>query len=251
MQRFYLPRFEKQLTGSPLASTNCGAASGAMLVDQATLGLKDPSPEMFRRQTGDMEGGLLIGGITTAMEYFGVPVTSYDWEDQLDWPALLSMLKAGRFAAVSGDYDALPLKYRGDKDFEGRHSVMYQAVTAKGVRVGDPLNDGRYAGIPKGWQIWPTEVARDYVLRFTQPLTGGIYAVVMQKRQVEVRTIANVRIHPARDAFILTTLREGKRLTYGGTEQGQAVAGNRTWFKVWVPSAEKVGYVHSSVVKRV
>lgn len=251
MQRYYLPRFEKQLTGSYLESTNCGAASGAMLVDQGTLGLKDPSPEMFRRQTGDMEGGLMIGAIQTAMEYFGVPVTAYDYTDDLAWPTLLSMLKAGRFAVVSGDYGALPVKYRGDKDFLGNHSVMFQAVTASGIRVGDPLNDGRRPGVPKGWQVWPQSVARDYVLRFTQPYPGGIYAVVMQKRQVEVRVIANIRLHPDRDAFILATLREGKRLTYGGTVKGQAILGNRTWFQVWVPSAEKVGFVHASTVKRV
>lgn len=251
MQRFYLPHFEKQLTGSYLASTNCGAASGAMLVDQATLGLKDPSPEMFRRQTGDMEGGLLIGGIQTAMEHFGVPVTAYDYTDDLEWPTLLSMLRAGRFAVVSGDYGALPVKYRGDKDFVGNHSVVYQAVTASGIRVGDPLNDGRRPGIPKGWQVWPIDVARDYVMRFSQPYAGGIYAVVMQKRQVEVRVVANVRLHPARNAFILATFNEGKRLTYGGTEMGEPFLGNRTWFRVWVPSAEKVGYVHASTVKRV
>ena len=251
MQRYYLPHFEKQLTGSYLASTNCGAASGAMLVDQATLGLKDPSPEMFRRQTGDMEGGLMLGAIQTAMEYFGVPVTTYDYTDDLRWEELLSMLKSGRFAVVSGDYDALPPKYRGDKDFLGNHSVMYQAVTASGIRVGDPLNDGRRPGIPKGWQVWPTSVARDYVMRFSQPFPGGVYAVVMQKRQVEVRVIANVRLHPDRNAFILATLKGGKRLTYGGTVKGQPINGNRTWFQVWVPGAEKVGYTHSSVVYRV
>ena len=248
--RFYLPHFEKQLTGSPLQSTNCGAASGAMLTDQATLGLKDPTPEHFRRLTGDMEGGLTISGITNAMERLGVPVESFDFTDALHWPGLLSMLKAGRFAVVSGDYDSLPQNLKGDKDFKGLHSVMYQAVQPDKVRVGDPLNDGRRPGIPKGWITWPIYEAEQYVERFANQFSGGIYAVVMRIQKVEARVKANVRLHPDRTAFVIATIAGRQRLTTGGTEQGEAIGGNKTWFRVWAPSASQVGYVHSSVVRR-
>ena len=59
-QKYYLAGFEKQGTGSALGWKNCGAASGAMLADQATLGLKNPSSDAFRKATNDFEGGLNI-----------------------------------------------------------------------------------------------------------------------------------------------------------------------------------------------
>lgn len=252
--RYYLPHFEKQLTGSTLDNTNCGAASGAMLADQATLGDIDPTPEQFRRQTGDLSGGLHVGNIATAFEEYGIPVTAYDSSDNLGWFVLRKMLSVGRFAVVAGDYDVLPVHLRGDKDFEGWHSVMFQAINATGtrIRVGDPLNDGRRPGIPLGWIEWPIELARDYVERFGNQTGGGIQCVVMDRREVEVRAGgADVYIHPDFSRARIGTYASGKRFAYGTVCRGDAVFGNRNWFSVWVPKARKVGYIHGSRVRRV
>lgn len=252
MTRYYLAEFEKQLTGSPLQSVNCGAASGAMLADQATLGLKDPSPDRFRRLTGDVEGGLMMGAILTAMEELGIPVTAYDNDDRLKWVDLKAMIAKGRFAVVAGDYDVIPLKYRGDKDYEGFHAVFYHAILGDEIRVGDPLNDGRRQGIPQGYIRWPLEVAATYVKRFDEQVTGGIHAVVMDIRKITPKTrVANVRSAPERGDNLLGRLQFGRSILYGGTEKGEPVNGNSTWFRVWYPRRGCVGFIHSSVMRRI
>lgn len=251
---YYLPHFEKQLTGSVLDNTNCGAASGAMLIDQATLGDTDPTPEQFRRQTGDLSGGLHVGNIATACEEFGIPVTAFDSSDDLGWFSLRRMLLAGRFAVVAGDYDVLPIGLRGDKDFEGWHSVFFQAINLSRtkIRVGDPLNDGRRPGIPDGWIEWPIDIARDYVERFGNQTGGGIQCVVMDRREVEVRAGgADVYLHPRFDATRIGTYQAKKRFAYGSVIKSEPRLGNRNWFSVWVPKSNKVGYIHGTRVRRV
>lgn len=253
MKPFYRPAFEKQATGSHLQWTNCAAASGAMLADQATLGITDPEPDRVRALTGDFVGGLTMGAVGTAMERLDIPVTVFDNDDHLRWPTLQRMLRRGRFAVVAGDYDVLPHSLRGDKDYEDYHAVFYWRQTSFQV-VGDPLNDGRAPGIHKGWIRWPIEVAYAYVRRFDQQTSGGIHAVVMdQPQRVKPRSQiagAEVRLHPKKDGFLLGVLRDPKLLITGGTVEGEEIRGSKRWFKVWFPPANKVGYIHTSVAYR-
>ena len=109
MGKFYKPSFEKQLTGSDLASFNCAAASGAMLTDRATLGIKDPSPDRFRRKTGDDKGGLYMGAVGNALEAFGVDAIVWDADDHLRWKRVKTMAQRGQSLVIAGDYEEIPL----------------------------------------------------------------------------------------------------------------------------------------------
>lgn len=253
MQRFYRPDFEKQATGSALQWFNCAAASGAMLADQATLGIVDPEPDRVRALTGDFTGGLTMGALGTAMERLGVPVTVYDNDDRLTWPEAAGFLRRGHFMVVAGDYDALPVALRGDKDYLGPHGVLYQQMGLRAIVVGDPLNDGRAPGIHRGFIKWPIDVARRYVGRFDAQTVGGIHAVVMRPEWVKPRSQvmeAAVRAHHRSDAFLLGALPYGRRLVTGGAVDGEEIRGSKRWFRVWWPADGRLGYVHSSVVYR-
>lgn len=257
-QAFYLAAFEKQLTGSALAGSNCGAASGAMLTDQATLRLRNPEPDSFRRATGDYSGGLFIATIGRTMELeYNVPVTVYDASDGLTWTQLTAFLKQGRFAVVNGDYDQVPYSLRGDKDFTGLHSVVYHHFNTDRSRllVGDPLNDGRRPGIPKGWVWWPSDVARNYVQKYDREVPGdGLHACVMDLRRLRARPVTpytNIRLSAEKDAPIIGKFGGSQTVVWGGTVKGEAIANNTLWYRVWCPTAAKIGYCHSSVVSRV
>lgn len=252
---FYRAGFEKQLTGSHLGGSNCAAASGAMLVDQSTLRLKNPTPDAFRRATGDFSGGLMASQVgSTCERKYGVPVHVFDYDDNLDWPTLKRFLSNGRFAVISGDYEVLPRSMRGDKDFTGDHSVFYHRITSRGVIVGDPLADGRRPGIPKGYQLWPMDIARKYAMRFTQTKPGGIYAVVLDRKRLRARPVSpntKVRSVPKRGDNVIGSFGGTSTVVYGGTVQGESIGGNSTWFRIWWPKTNGFGYCHSSVVARV
>lgn len=254
-QAFYLTDFEKQLTGTVLASSNCGAASGAMLVGQGTLGALDPGADAFRRNTGDYTGGLFIGTIGNTCEVdYKVGVTVFDGMDGLTWAKLLAYLKAGRFAVVNGDYDQVPLALRGDKDFTGLHSVMYHQVNSAGtmVRVGDPLNDGRRPGIPKGWVWWPISVAKNYVEKYDREVPGtGLHAAVLDRKRLRARPVApatNIRSAPSMTSSIIGKFGGTQTVIWGVKVVGQKVGNSTIWYRVWCPTAARVGFCHSSVV---
>lgn len=251
---FYRARFEKQNTGSTLGWKNCAAASGAMLSDQATLGLKDPTPDQFRRMTGDFEGGLAIHQVGNVLDALGVNATIYNGSDGYTWDKMLADLKVGKFMVVNGNYSVLPANLRGDKDFEGNHSVFYHRVTATTVTVGDPLNDGRRPGIPNGYIEWPLSVARAYVEAFDKIAPGAsLHAAVMDRQRVRARTgvTANIRSASTRSSVIIGRISGTTTLVWGATVKGESIGGNEVWFRVWHPGTSKVGFVHSSVVVRV
>lgn len=250
--KFYKPTFEKQATGSELQWFNCGAASGAMLTDQATLGIKDPSVDRFRKKTGDTEEGLHMSAIGNALEAFGVDAVVFDNDDRLKYWQLVKRVRLGQHAVIAGDYEVLPQHLRGDKDYEGYHSVFLWRVFNKYAVIGDPLNDGRRPNIPEGWIRWPIEVLYDYVKRFDEQVSGGIHACFMRRSFVKPRSQvieAAIRAEPEKHAQLLGTLRYGKRLVTGGTIVGEQVAGQERWFKVWYPP-EGIGYIHTSTAYR-
>lgn len=255
MAKFYRAEFEKQGTGSTLAWKNCSAASGAMLADQASLKLKDPEPDAFRRATGDFSGGLMISQVGDTLEQdYGIGNTVYDASDGYTFDLLVADLKRGKFAVVNGDYDVVPDRLSGDKNFTGLHGEFWHRVTTTGIIVGDPLCDGRRPGIPNGYVEYPFPVAREYVNKFDRQVPGnGIHACVMDLKRIKARAniTTNVRKAASRSSAILGRISGTTTLVWGGTVQGESVAGNRTWYKVWFPKTSSFGYCHSSVVIRV
>lgn len=252
---FYTATFRKQGTGSVLGWKNCGAAAGAMLVDQGSLGNHKPTPDGFRARTHDFSGGLIIGQIGSAIESYGVGVHVFDASDGLDWGDLVSYLKVGRFAVVQGDYDQVPFALRGDKDFRDFHSVVYHQIAGSRIRVGDGLNDGRRPGIPKGWVWWPLEVAKNYVERFDRQVPGnGLHAAVLDRKRLKARPVSpntQVRSGPGRSYPAIGSFGGASTVIWGDTVVGESVGGSRVWYRVWLPSAAKIGFCHSSVVSKV
>jgi hypothetical protein len=248
-QRYYLAGFEKQLTGASLDSKNCAAASAAMLADQMTLGIRNPTPDWVRKQTGDTEGGLMMNQIAAVLDEMGIDVMLFDHNDKLKWSRLHPMLSRGHFAVVAGDYDVVPEKLNG-ADYQGFHAVLYQQRFVTNQRVGDPLNDGRRGDVPKGYIKWPNNLAYRYVAKFDKQTTGGIHAVVGVPHYARPRSEvaeAVIRAEPNNDSLIIGTLAKGQQLFTGGTVKGEELKGVNRWRKVWVPAAKSVGYIHWSV----
>ena len=252
---FYRAVFRKQDTGSPLGWKNCGASSGAMLVDQGSLGNHKPTPDAFRKRTHDFSGGLMIGQIGDAIESYGVGVHVYDASDGLTFAELMVFNKVGRFAVVQGDYDQVPYALRGDKDFRDFHSVVYQEIEGSSIWVGDSLNDGRRPGIPKGWIKWPLSVAKNYVERFDRQVPGtGLHAAVLDRKRLKARPVSpetKVRSGPGLSYSVIGSFGGSTTIIWGDTVTGEAVGGSRVWYRVWLPSAAKVGFCHSSVVTKI
>lgn len=253
---FYLAGFERQLTGTPCAGYNCNMAAAAMLADQATLRLVQTTPDRLRALTGTagtcVDGtigneGTTVKQAAAALARVGVHVTAYDPSDGVTWAQLMSWLGQGRFAIVEGDYDRIPLALRGDKDFEGLHSEFWQRVTSTTIRVGDPLNDGRRAGIPKGYVEYPLAIARAYAEKFPGP---GIAVAVIDLRRLRKRVaVANIRIGSSRKTAVIGQLTTtATRLAWGGVVHGESIGGDDRWYRVWFPRAARIGYGHASVV---
>lgn len=252
MGKYYKPGFEKQSTGSSLQWFNCAAASGAMLADQATLGIRDPTPDRFRKLTGDKVGGLHMSSVGNALETLGIDAMVYDNDNHLRFPILKTKVERGQMAVIAGDYEVLPHELRGDKDYRGDHSVFLWRIFKNVSIIGDPLNDGRRPGIPKGWIRWPNSVLYQYVRRFDQHTTGGIHATFMRREFVRARSqVAGsfLRAKPEKSAAIVGTLDAGKKLFTGGTVVGESIRDNERWFRVWWPKTG-IAYLHTSVAYR-
>jgi hypothetical protein len=251
---FYRAAFEKQLTGSALGSVNCNSASGAMLADQATLGLKDPTPDQFRAASGDTTGGMPIATIGETLEnHYGVGVTVYDGNDGFTFDQLVLALKRGQFAVVNGDYDVIPHNLAGSKTFDEYHSEFWQAWSPTGIIAGDPLCDGRRAGIPNGYVKYPLDVARKFVEQFDHEVVGkSIHCAVMDLKRLKARSgVTNVRADHSTTSAVIGTIRGTTTLAWGGTVVGQSIGGNNVWYRVWYPTTSRIGYCHSSVITKV
>lgn len=263
---FYLPNFEKQLTGSQCAPYNCTMASTAMAVQQSSLGAIDTNADDLRKLSGTWtncydadptNNGTGVADSVTAAARKGVHMTGLDRYDGKTFNDVVAYLKAGRFAAVHGDYDQIPVALRGDKDFLGNHSTfwheyrasvsgLYNGTTGAAIRVGDPLNDGRRTGIPNGYVWWPVAVAKNYMEKF--PGTGMTLAIIDRKIATVRVDVANVRSGPSTATSVVTKLTRGKQVAWGVVVIGQSVAGDRRWYRVWEPTTAKVAFMHASVV---
>lgn len=252
MSSYYRAKFEKQNTGSALAWSNCAAASAAMLADQSTLGMKDPTPDRIRKLTKDFEGGLTMSQVGSALDRIGIHTTVYDGSDGYTWRKMHEDLLEGRFMVVAGDYDVIPVELRGDKDYGGFHAVFFHEVDDGHVIVGDPLNDGRREDIPRGYLRWPIEVAKAYVQAVNNQIPGdSLHACVMDLRLLTHRSNrrgCNIRRLPDRASPITGRIANGEDAVWGGTVKGQMVNGSDVWYKVWNVDANRIGYAHSAVV---
>jgi len=263
---WYLPPFEKELTGSACEHANCNMAAAAMAAQQVSLGAIQTGPDELRTLSGTAwecvdndktNDGTNIEDAVTALARKGVTLTTFDATDGKHLGDLLAYLKKGRFAIVHGDYDQVPTKLRGDKDFFGLHSVYFQEYRASvplyngtkgpGIRVGDPLNDGRAPGVPLSYIWWPTAVAQAYAEKF--PGTGLTFGII-DLRTLKARVpVANIRAKATTSSTIIGRLKPAdKALVWGAVQIGGAVGANRRWYRVWVPSLAKIGFMHSSVV---
>jgi hypothetical protein len=256
---FYRAGFEEQLTGSALGPVNCNSASGAMLADEATLGLQNPTPDQFRRNTGDTSGGMPIATIGETLEHhYGVGVTVYDASDGYTFDKLVLALKRGQHAIVNGDYAVVPHSLAGSKTFDGYHSEYWHSWTAKGIVVADPLCDGRPlpggGRAPKGYVLYPLAIARKFVEQFDHEVVGrSIHCAIMDLKRLKPRSggTTNIRVLATRKSAILGTFRGTQTLVWGGTVKGESIGGNNVWYRVWFPAKAKLAYVHSSVVTKV
>lgn len=238
MSRFYLAKHKEQRNTGPMSTTNCAAASGAMLDDQATLGIHNPSVRWWRKQTDDFKGGLRMEQVAAVLEDRGIKVHLFDHRDNLKWWRLKQYLAAGRFAVVAGDYDVLPPNLKGAL-YDDFHAVVYHQLFNVNIRVGDPLQED--------WLKWPLGLAEQYVKKFDRQTTGGIYACVMVPEYARLRDgilDAEIVSEPEKDATVVGTIKRKQRLVTGGNVKGDTVAGNNRWRKVWVPGKDStIGYI--------
>jgi hypothetical protein len=166
-------RFVKQLDGSAFQSSNCVAATGAMLVDRASGGAIEESGAQVRVQTGDTSGGLGYDQLRWVAGRFWDEV--WNFEPSLPWADLVSRAR-DRGVGLCGSYSVLVGTphdaCRGL--FRGNHSVALAEQTADGWIVGDPMADGRYSGCPKGFQEWPDALVRRFAASFVTGISGPV-----------------------------------------------------------------------------
>jgi hypothetical protein len=257
---YYTCHFERQMTGTAIGETNCAGTSGAMFADQATLGRQDPTPDRFRRLTADFQGGLQVHQVGDVLDRLGIPNTVYDASDGYTFAHLVADLGRGKFAVTTGDYDQVPDHLAGSRTYNGLHAEFWHHLVPgrngrlDGITVADPLRDGRYPGIPKGWCVYPMDVARRYVEKFDHQVPGnGLHAVVMDRQRVRVRQgmVATIRTRPDHDAPAIGLLKGRAVLTWGAVQQGETYQGSRAWYRVWHPPTARVGYVRAARVVRV
>jgi len=177
------PTLVPQFDGSALASKNCFAAEGAMLVATETAGQKHPTAAEFRLNvrnldangkptTPDLSGGGRPAQIVeTAQRAYGVTLDLRIMPFEDAWSlSNRSDVMLGfsiSYAPVSGGpYDASP-------GFTGLHGIC-----RSGGLVYDPLADGRRAGIPKGPQKWPKALLRRAAGKYADTGEGRATVIV-------------------------------------------------------------------------
>jgi hypothetical protein len=176
----------KQFDGGPLASQNCGASSGAMLVQVETAGTKHPTGSDFRANVKNPDGSYDRGGgtnpsqiVETARRAYGVVLDQRSMEFDAMWTlgasADVAIALAISYAPIA------PTQYDGSPGFTGNH-----AVVLSGGMVYDPLADRRRRGIPQGPQKWPKALLRNACGRLNIAAPGTPYRSLGQGRALAV-----------------------------------------------------------------
>jgi len=176
----------KQFDGGPLASQNCGASSGAMLVQVESAGTKHPTGSDFRANVKNPDGSYDRGGgtnpsqiVETARRAYGVVLDQRSMEFDAMWTmgasADVAIALAISYAPIA------PTMYDGSPGFTGNH-----AVVLSGGMVYDPLADRRRRGIPQGPQKWPKALLRNACGRLNIAAPGTPYRSLGQGRALAV-----------------------------------------------------------------
>ena len=241
----YLPRHDTQFEPRTWSSgLDCNMAAAADMARFGSLGLIDRRHDWFRDRarnsdgTPDRSGGTNIDQAQDVLDGVGVASTVYDGADGRAWANVISDLLRAPIIA-HGDYGAVPVALRGpiDRAYTGPHAVLFHALSGASIRVGDGLSDD--------WMLWPVAVARAYMVAFPG---AGVTCLVPVIRKVAAKVAtANVRAQPSRGSRVITTISPRSRIHCGGTQRGEVIGANATWFRVW--TAGRIGFVHSSVAR--
>jgi hypothetical protein len=176
----------KQFDGGPLAGQNCGAASGALLVQLESAGTKHPTASEFRNNVRNSDGSPDRSGGTNpsqivecARRAYGVVLDQRSMEFDAMWSLGASADVAIALAISYGPI--APTQYDGSPGFTGNH-----AVVLSGGMVYDPLADARRRGIPRGPQRWPKALLRNACGRLNIAPPGTPYRSLGQGRALAV-----------------------------------------------------------------
>lgn len=167
MAETYIPDFETQTDdGAPLPWTNCTLASGAMLVDWWTWGIRKTNDVVLRQASGvNAAVGTNFANVRTAIaKVLGLDMLYSEWDrsgnKNVTWGWLRDHLANGGGAAVAGQFSRI----RGFTNAGGQamdrwqpggdfgHAVFvcdYRPKASGGdgrVRWMDPLGRGSYTG---------------------------------------------------------------------------------------------------------
>jgi hypothetical protein len=81
----------------------------------------------------------------------------------IPWDSFRSLIISGRGAVVQIKYSVIaPTRFDASPGFYGNHAIyVNERRSSDGAfLVGDPLADGRRAGIPEGYKWWPATLLR-------------------------------------------------------------------------------------------
>jgi hypothetical protein len=97
---------------------------------------------------------------------------------QVPWATFRSLIISGRGAVVPIRYSVIaPTRFDASPGFVGNHGIYVNERRASdgAYLVGDPLADGRRAGIPKGFQWWPGALLQAAAMAYPSTNTGCVH----------------------------------------------------------------------------
>lgn len=185
--------FVKQADGSTYQWSNCTCASDAMWLYRASAGKVRTTGAAVRYLTGDKSGGTTLAQMDEVnTSHFGVPcIPLYG----IDIDDLWARIREGRGAIIQYGYGPLlGTRWASSRIFAGNHASYVPEVATRTGTLGDPLADGRFSWVPRGYQddvplSLLREAAGELVIgtRNNQPVrlgAGRVYAMLTPKDAV-------------------------------------------------------------------
>ena len=152
-----------QFDGGPLQGSNCTMASGAMLA-RLVFGIVTKGSALRALQP-DQQGGTSLVDLNNAINRYGVHFDSA----AITPLQLRALMYAGAGAVIQGNYGAIPLSLRLQKDFVGGHAIYldgFRPASSAGPAayyVDDPLGP-TWAGYRGAW--WPADLVEAFATSF-------------------------------------------------------------------------------------
>lgn len=252
---YYDPVFTGQLnSGLATAKEDCGFCAERHAVRRHSLGTKNPSIPQMRQYADVITGQPRVDQLAVSLERLRVDVAGvYTRYDSFSTAEVRAWLEAGNYLIALGDYDEVPLKLKGDREFMLNHYVYANAGTDDGPQIYDSLDDGRVdqpSGIraPQGPIIWPWAVFDAYLHGLSDKFDLDVTVITIRRRSVE-RRFAEVLVRPGPAETGLVGRWHTGPLEYGSIVLGAEVYGDRRWFRVWWPyEGGRVGFVAAAHV---